>query len=217
MKKNRMMRLASILLVAVLLSTSVISGTYAKYTSTVTGSSTATVAKWSIKVSDTAFSDSNTGTEIAVASPSVTFNLFNTIKDNWSESGAANEADVSSGKIAPGTSGAFALNIKNDSEVTAQYGITFELTNNSGVPLEFKVGNGEWTSTLEAVAMADATKLDIGEATTVNVQWRWVFERGDTTEAKKNNNKSDTTLGITAQGTAPVVTIAATITVDQVD
>lgn len=46
MKKNRMMRLASILLVCVLLSTSVISGTFAKYTSTAGDKDTARVAYW---------------------------------------------------------------------------------------------------------------------------------------------------------------------------
>ena len=46
MKKNTMMRIASVLLVAVLLSTCVISGTYAKYTSTVTTSDSARVAYW---------------------------------------------------------------------------------------------------------------------------------------------------------------------------
>lgn len=46
MRKNRMMRLASVLLVCVLLTTSVISGTFAKYISTASGSDTARVANW---------------------------------------------------------------------------------------------------------------------------------------------------------------------------
>lgn len=46
MKKNTMMRIASVLLVAVLLSTCVISGTYAKYTSTATTTDSARVAHW---------------------------------------------------------------------------------------------------------------------------------------------------------------------------
>ena len=46
MKKNRMMRLASILLVCVLLTTSVISGTFAKYTTSTTGNDKARVAYW---------------------------------------------------------------------------------------------------------------------------------------------------------------------------
>lgn len=48
MKKNRMMRLASILLVCVLLSTSVISGTFAKYTTVDSAKDSAKVAKWGV-------------------------------------------------------------------------------------------------------------------------------------------------------------------------
>ena len=50
MKKNKMMRLASALLVAVLLTTSVISGTYAKYTTSDSAQDTAKVAKWGVVV-----------------------------------------------------------------------------------------------------------------------------------------------------------------------
>lgn len=46
MKKNKMMRLASCLLVAILLTTSVISGTFAKYTTSSTGTDSARVATW---------------------------------------------------------------------------------------------------------------------------------------------------------------------------
>ena len=48
MKKNRMMRLASILLVCVLMTTSVISGTFAKYTTQDAANDTARVAKWGV-------------------------------------------------------------------------------------------------------------------------------------------------------------------------
>ena len=51
MKKNKMMRLASILLVCVLLTTSVISGTFAKYVTTDSASDTARVAKWGVVAS----------------------------------------------------------------------------------------------------------------------------------------------------------------------
>lgn len=50
MKKNRMMRLASILLVCVLLTTSVISGTFAKYTTQDSASDMARVAKWGVEL-----------------------------------------------------------------------------------------------------------------------------------------------------------------------
>lgn len=48
MKKNKMMRIASVLLVAVLISTCAISGTFAKYVTRVEGEDTARVAKWGI-------------------------------------------------------------------------------------------------------------------------------------------------------------------------
>lgn len=50
MKKNVMMRLASFLLVAVLISTSAISGTYAKYTTQDSGKDEARVAKWGVEL-----------------------------------------------------------------------------------------------------------------------------------------------------------------------
>lgn len=50
MKKNRMMRLASILLVCVLMTTSVISGTFAKYTTQDAANDTARVAKWGVEL-----------------------------------------------------------------------------------------------------------------------------------------------------------------------
>ena len=46
MKTNKMMRIASVLLVAVLLTTCSISGTFAKYVSQATGTDTARVAYW---------------------------------------------------------------------------------------------------------------------------------------------------------------------------
>lgn len=49
MRKNRMMRLASVLLVCVLLTTSVISGTFAKYTTTSSVNDSARVAYWGFK------------------------------------------------------------------------------------------------------------------------------------------------------------------------
>ena len=51
MKKNKMMRIASILLVVTLLSTCVISGTFAKYVTKAEGEDQARVAKWGILLS----------------------------------------------------------------------------------------------------------------------------------------------------------------------
>ena len=49
MKKNTMMRLASVLLIVTLLTTSVISGTFAKYTTSATANDSARIAYWGFK------------------------------------------------------------------------------------------------------------------------------------------------------------------------
>ena len=54
MKKNTMMRLASCLLIAVLMTTCVISGTFAKYVTDDTNTDSARVAKWGVGVTVTA-------------------------------------------------------------------------------------------------------------------------------------------------------------------
>lgn len=53
MKKNKMMRLASAMMVLTLMSTSVISGTFAKYVTTASGTDSARVAKWGVVVTST--------------------------------------------------------------------------------------------------------------------------------------------------------------------
>lgn len=50
MKKNRMLRMASALLILTLLTTSVIGGTFAKYVSEGSVSDTARVAKWGVEI-----------------------------------------------------------------------------------------------------------------------------------------------------------------------
>lgn len=63
MKKNVMMRVASALLVAVLLTTCAISGTFAKYVTTSSANDTAKVAKWGVEISSKGylFSEQYTG------------------------------------------------------------------------------------------------------------------------------------------------------------
>lgn len=53
MKKNQMCRLASVLLILVLLTTSIVGSTFAKYTTEGSASDTARVAKWGVEVTAT--------------------------------------------------------------------------------------------------------------------------------------------------------------------
>lgn len=64
MRKNKMMRTAAVLGVATMLTASVLSGTFAKYTTTATGGDSARVAKWGITMGNngkSTFSDTYTG------------------------------------------------------------------------------------------------------------------------------------------------------------
>ena len=196
MKKNVMMRVASALLVAVLLTTCAISGTFAKYVSTSTGTDSARVALWKVELEDAAIADT------------FTFDLFNTVKDS---NVTDNETDVKAGEgetiIAPGTSGSFEINLENASEVNAEYDIAYTVTNEDDIPVEFKIGEGEWTSDLATLDATDV-EFNMGATASVTVQWRWAYYVNETADA------ADTELGLDGSAT---ITVDADVTVTQVD
>ena len=210
MKKNKMMRIASVLLVAVLFTTCAISGTFAKYTSSATGSDTARVAKWSIEVE---------GTEIGVAGgTTVAFDLFSTVNDTGN---SATDEDVKTGTdeniIAPGTAGSFELSIENNSEVNAKYTIELSETNTGNIPLQYSVDGATWVDSIDELTLSALTdvEIDMGSSSTNTIYWRWVFEGTTSGAHDGQTDETDTALG--SAGTAATVTITATITVTQVD
>ena len=199
MKKNKVLLLGIITVFVAIFSLTLVSGTWAKYTSEVAGSDTAKVAKWEWKVSDLEVKQGMTSTEI-------NFDLFNTIKDT---KGGADETDVKEGLIAPGTKGEFSFDIANLSEVNAEYYITFEVTQvgtDTKVPLQFKLNDAaDWSDTLTGITKANAVQIAMETGTsTVKVQWQWAFD-GDST--------TDTTIGFAA----PEVTVKAILVMVQVD
>ena len=218
MKKNKMMRIASVLLVAVLLSTCAISGTFAKYTSTASGTSTARVAKWSVTVE---------GTEIGV-SPEVTnlaIDLFTTVTDDGTTDGTTDDTNVANGSgeviIAPGTGGRFELNLANNSEVTAQYSVAWTVVENTNnIPIQYSTDGTNWSdniNTLDVAADAGTTIEIGGAAQSKTVYWRWAFDEDVAGHHASQNDTADTALGIAAQTSAPKITVKATITFTQVD
>jgi len=69
MRKNRMMRLASALLILTMVTTCAISGTFAKYVTEAKTTDTARVAKWGVKVDvtgETAFAEAYGASDAAV-------------------------------------------------------------------------------------------------------------------------------------------------------
>ena len=196
-RSSMMVRLVAVLAVTMMFTMCFVGGTFAKYTSSATGTDSATVAKWSFKVGETDIATTNT----------FAFDLFKTIKDSDVNNNETEMNPVDGSIIAPGTQGSFDLVLKNASQVTAQYAIDYTVTNNNDIPVKFSVDGGTtWTNDLADVAASDSTKLAANSGTTtIKVQWKWDFNGNDTT---------DTTLG--SAGTA-TLTVAAAVTATQVD
>lgn len=197
MGKNKTMKMILITLLIAMIALVLVSGTYAKYTSSASGSDTARVAKWSF----------NVGENDIVAKDTFTFDLFKTITDTDGKT----ETDVVSANadkvIAPGTSGSFDLVLENKSETSAKYGIIYTVTNTASIPVQFSVNGKDWTDNLANVVESDTdTKLDANNGRkTIKIQWKWAYDGDDTT---------DVNLG--KVGTAKLI-VQADVTATQID
>ena len=211
MKQNKFMRLASYLLIATLMTTCTVGGTFAKYLTEKTGYDEARVAKWGIEI--TAQGDTFT----------------NTYEDH-SNSGF-DQTVVSDAKVvAPGTDGVLAgIAIEGTPEVafSVAYEATLTLTGweidgEEYCPLIFTIGDEEITMETAGGTIALFTEAVAGALEGYNqnypaggtvaaddaptVEWRWEFE-GD--------NEKDTALGNLE--TAPTIRLELTTTVTQLD
>ena len=129
MKKNAMLKIAAILMVAVLLTTCAISSTFAKYVATEAtgGTNTATVAKWGVKFT-------------AVAGDLAMF------KASYDGEGDVSVATSESDKflVAPGTTNT--VNLLNDLTIEGEPEVAFQLKAYADVELEgWGVGTGSST------------------------------------------------------------------------
>lgn len=220
MKKNKMMRLASVLLVAVILTTCAISGTFAKYVTETPASDSARVAKFGVTVTGTA----NTFKETYP-------------KDDTSVTLTGNSVVSTEDVVAPGTSGsmaAFTLTGTPEVAVNVKFTGTLELgdkwVDSSDAyycPIEITVGDQTYKG-------KDYTSADLFEAavngkiatysnnyeagTNLNgiggdapvISWKWAFEG--------NDNVKDTYLGDeAAEGRAAEISLSVTATVTQID
>ena len=153
MRKNKMMRLASSLLVAVLITTSMISGTFAKYTTSDAAQDSARVAKWGISVeaSGNLFgkhyakntnSAPETDDKIAVYSTNVA--SFSPIND---------VANV----VAPGTENEIGFRIDISGKPEVAYDVYADT--NSVTTEDIFLKNGKYGVMVEASGLNDATNI----------------------------------------------------------
>jgi hypothetical protein len=158
-----------------------VSGTYAKYTAQVSGNATATVAKW------------NFATDNAITS--LTINLDET----------PHASTLAANKIAPGTSGSFAINLKNtNSEVGANFTLSLGEITDKPTNLKF-YKNSTYTTEITPGSGTITGQLAAGDSTgiTVNIYWRWQYET-------TNGDAADTADGIAAKSLTLPVTITGT-------
>ena len=220
MKKNKMMRIASALLVAVILTTCAISGTFAKYVTSGNGSDVARVAKFGVTVTGTADTFKET-----YAKNDTGFTL------------AANTVVSTEDVVAPGTSGsmaAFTLTGTPEVAVRVEFAGTLELGDKwvdsasaYYCPIEVTVGDTTFKGTdytsadLFETAVNDKiatfskdyeanTDLTTIGADAPEISWAWAFEGNDDTK--------DTYLGDqAAEGNAATISLDVTATVTQID
>ena len=147
MKKNMMMRLASVLLVATLLSTCAISGTFAKYVTSAESTDTARVAKFGVVITangDTAFAKN--------------------YKDVTGDDGTQVVSDVN--VVAPGTKGSLAsMTLTGTPEVAVKvtYAATLTLTDwtvdeADYCPIVFKVNDTTITNVTNVAELKAAVE-----------------------------------------------------------
>ena len=240
MKKNVMMRVASAMLVLTLLTTCIISGTFAKYTTKGEFQDSARVAKWgvTIKGTGTTFADAyEAGTTTATARP------------NAPSASVTVRSETEGDKVvAPGTEGSlarFTITGKPEVSVDVTYTATLTLTGweipagtatEEYCPLVFTVNGTEYyigkdnITTVAALTTAvngaiaaysksyaagtDLSTVDANDA--LSVSWKWNYE--DNVVSCQENAK-DTALGNWAMrnAEAPTISLAVTATATQKD
>ena len=241
MKRSKVLSIALVVLLAAVVTMTIISGTLAKYVETVFGTDTARVAK---------FEYTATAGGQALTSERATINLFNTVNDT-EVYGASQNLNGSTKLIAPGTCGHFDVVVTNKSEVAIAVSYEITETNAGSVPIVYYIKDGSTTKYYSAkvsdtsvavgsdiaselglangaaqvtingdlAAMATAingqlaaTDGTAANATTKTTTVGWFWAFGD---AEHNVNTADTTLGKAATPATVSVNIGVTFT--QVD
>lgn len=238
MKKNVMMRVASIMLVLVLMSSSVISGTFAKYVTADEAGDSARVAKFGVRVDVTGtmfaeqYDDAANGNDAVIGAGA---NI--TVATDGSH-GVVNDL------VAPGTKGDM-VDIKITGKPEVDVVVNYEATtlNLSGwedqngqyyCPLVVTINGTDkyylasYSSALEAANVLkeaikgyskeyDAlTDLETYAGETLDISWEWPFTTGDDNDVR-DTFLGDSAAGLNAGKSAATFEIVVKCTVTQID
>lgn len=191
MKKKRLISLILILLL-VGISLSLVY-TNAKYTSTVNGGASASIAKYVLNISATdSYGTSDTIDNLVLAETCDPKTLVN-------------------GNIAPGTSGSMDIVLDaTGSDVGIGYEVTFANTSENALPsnLVLTLDGEEWDTSKKITGTIDANATD--KTVTRTIEWTWAYETkdasdsvtaGDTADTADGKNAFDYSFTVTASGT----------------
>ena len=244
MKKNKMMRIASVLLIAVLMTTCAISGTFAKYVTSDNGADTARVAKWGVTVEIA--NDLNLFNE--------TYAITDTTVENTNITNSVAVNTAGTNLVAPGTNNSITFTITGTPEVAVDVAIAMTVTSDVIIPANTDIKQGNPNDTDETTAnvlAADYTPVvftlteagsntpiasgtltqieaaleelsaeyapNTNLAKTYTLAWEWAFSGTNT------NDAADTYLGNVAAGTvtdantSTAINFEFSITVTQID
>lgn len=234
MKKNKMMRIASVLLVAVLLTTSAISGTFAKYVTTESGSDSARVAKW--------------GVEIVADNFNLFTDKYETDDTNATFTGSYSVESDDGDVFAPGTKGTFTeIAITGTPEVAVDVAVVATVTVSDNwivdgdfyCPIVITVGDSAICGltfdnasdfanaieeAIEGYSEQYAPNQDLSAIdANFDISWEWAFEDADHVAldhgctAGAQTDAKDTALGDKAVAGDLAIAIGVEITVTQID
>lgn len=227
MMKNKMMRIASVLLLAVLLTTCAISGTFAKYITSKESTDTARVAKFGVDLAvtvDGAFATEydadTTATDKLGAAIAKTVVASSTDQDNLVAPGT--KGDLMASATIAGTP-EVAVNVKQEATLVLT---GWEVNGTYYCPLVITVDGdkfygmdyasaAEFIAAVEAALDSDvnyAPNTDLTESHSVT--WAWAFEGTD----GKQTDELDTALGNYAAKTGDIeISFTYKVTVTQID
>ncbi len=182
-QNSKFLKVVIALIILTMLALIALSGTYAKYTTSKTGTGTAVVANWDIDFTD--------GNNAEITSFDV--NLADTITSN----------DSGNTFIQPGSKGTFTIKVTNNSQVSAS--LKAIITNKSNTT--FTQDQFTFTVTDDGTDVTDGTStLAPGATRTLKVDWEWVYNK--TADA----DTEDTTLGEGATTPKTIYTVELTAT-----
>ena len=227
MMKNKMMRIASVLLVAVLLSTCAISGTFAKYVTSKESTDTARVAKFGVDLAvtvDGAFATEydadTTATDKLGVAIAKTVVASSTDSDNLVAPGT--NGDLMASATIEGTP-EVAVNVKQEATLVLT---NWAVEGTYYCPLVITVDGAkfygmDYTSAAEFIAAVEAAldsdvnyepNTDLTESHSVT--WEWAFEGTD----GKQTDVKDTALGDYAAKTGDIeISFTYKVIVTQID